>query len=100
MGAAPPVDFPPPDDQDKVSADASMSVGKPVVDLCSFKLPFAFSVSLHIPDILPKIPTFWFKLGFGLNCSLDNPLDVTASSPFGGGRIGSPPKNPTMSDDY
>lgn len=77
-------------DQSAISANAGFDdSGPPAAELCGFKLPFAFfGFAFELPPITfpPAFPRFGVALG--LNCSLDNPINVSASLPYGGGRIG------------
>ncbi len=66
--------------------------GAVAASICGFSLKIPRipipPVSIALPDItalLPKLPIP--KLSFALTCDLNNPIDITASIPFGGGRI-------------
>lgn len=91
MGNAPPVDFPPPEEQDLVTADASFEPGPDAFSICGFKFPpkFNFSFGFNLPPIpIPfKLPTF--DISLGLNCSLDNPFSFSGNISYGGGRVAS-----------
>lgn len=61
----------------------------PAASLCGFKLPALPNLLKLLLPIFPKIPlpplpSFAFSIG--LNCSLTNPLSVSAGVPWGGGR--------------
>lgn len=97
MGSPPPKDNPPPEEQDIVTADAGFESGPDAIDLCGFKFPplFKFSFGLNLPSI--QLPTFNFNLAIGLSCST-NPFDMSAGVKYGGGRVGSGPKDPDDAD--
>jgi len=81
--------FPPPEEQDLISASASFEPGPDAISLCGFAFPpkFNFSFGFNLPAIpIPfKLPTFDFSLG--LNCSLDNPFSFSGNIAYGGGRV-------------
>ena len=94
-GSPPPVPGPPP-----AAAQASaLAAGfqpspMPVASLCGFKLPvFVFSLGFKQPTIFP-LPFPEFALSLGLNCSLENPIDVSAGVKFGGGRVSNADPDP------
>lgn len=75
--------------------------GNVVASICGFslkipKIPIPpFTVQLPpITLLLPKLPIP--KFAFALTCDLNNPIDITADIPFGGGRLscGDPPNDP------
>lgn len=86
-GSPPPPDAPSPDAQDAVSLDAGFQPGPAAADLCGFKFPpsfkFKFGLNLNI-QFPPPIPIP--RIGIGISCDLNNPIDVSASLEFGGGR--------------
>ena len=88
-GNEPPVDFPSPEEQDLVNADASFAPGPDAKSICGFKLPpkFNFSFGFNLPPIrFPfKFPTI--DISFAINCDLDNPFSVSAGLSAGGGRV-------------
>lgn len=88
MGFPPPPDAPSPEEQDMVSVGAGFQPSPMAVELCGFALPFPYlGINIRIPNIPfpPELPSF--LLAFGLNCDLDNPIDVTAGVGYGGGRV-------------
>jgi hypothetical protein len=85
MGAAPPLDLPPPAEQDAVQADAGFKPSPSGASICGFGFPtFAFNFKF----VLPKFPPFDFPPKFNfflaLNCDLSDPFE--AKFAFGGGR--------------
>ena len=102
-GNPPPPDAPPPDDQDLVTADASFEPGPSAVSLCGFAFPptFKFSFGFKLPSLTLPLPiNFFFNLG--INCSLDNPFDLSAGVSAGGGRTALGPRDPDelAAEDY
>lgn len=102
MGTSPPADAPSPEDQDAASVDAGFAPGPPVATLCGFAFPsFKPFLKIGIPiggiSFPPKIPTFSPSLG--LNCDVNNPLDVTAGVKWGGGRVASFDRDPDVDED-
>jgi hypothetical protein len=86
MGFAPPVDAPPPAEQDAVTADAGFAPSPSGSSICGFGFPtFSFNFSFHFP----KFPPFDFPPSFNfflaLNCDLSDPFE--AKFAFGGGRV-------------
>jgi hypothetical protein len=100
MGTAPPPDGPSVVAQGLASANAGFSTSAiPAASLCGFTLPFlSFSLSFHLPALAFPPPFPIFGISFGLNCSLDNPINVSASLPYGGGRIGT--SDPDVDDSF
>lgn len=61
----------------------------PAASLCGFKLPTLPNFLKLLLPAFPKIPIPplpIFNISLALNCSLSNPLSVSASVPWGGGR--------------
>jgi hypothetical protein len=88
MGAAPPPDGPPLAAQDQSAEAAGFKQDGSAVDLCGFKLPFfifKFPALPSLPGFPPALPIP--RISLGLNCSTDNPVDVTAGVAYGGGRV-------------
>jgi hypothetical protein len=59
-------------------------------DFCGFSLPTAsFSFGFVLPTISfpPELPDL--RVSLGINCSLSNPVNISAGVPYGGGRVGS-----------
>lgn len=78
-----------------VSPDAGFEPSAPVASLCGFTLPvlrYALNFRARIPNFPPTLPIPFPSLG--LNCSLDNPIDVSTGVPVGGGRKPNVPKDP------
>lgn len=101
MGIAPPPDMPPPAAQDEAAVDAGFEAGPPVAELCGFKIPsFLPALTFKIPSINfpPALPDLPFSLAIGIRCDVENPLDLTASTPWGGGRVGN--ADPDPDDQY
>lgn len=101
MGTAPPPDAPSPDDQDAASVDAGFAAGPPVASLCGFALPSfipKLSIGIPIPSINFPPPLPKFSLSLGLNCDVNNPLDVAGGIGWGGGRKASFDRNPDVSE--
>jgi hypothetical protein len=98
MGFPPPPDLPLPDVQDAELLNASFTLGLPVASLCGFALPsILLGLGIVLPSPLPIPPPLpKFKLAIGLNCSLDNPLDVSAGIEFGGGRVATGDPDPDL----
>jgi hypothetical protein len=89
----------PPLDGTSSTLDVGMAPSLPVAALCGFTLPvLRFAFGLRIPSIAfpPALPIVLPSLG--LNCSLDNPIDVTSGVPAGGGRTPNVPRDPD--DDF
>jgi hypothetical protein len=85
VGYPPPPDFPPPEQQAGIEAEASFAPTPGGPSLCGFVLPtFGWRLSYRLPAFppFPFPPTFNFFLG--LNCDLSNPIE--AEFGFGGGR--------------
>lgn len=98
MGSPPPKDEPSTQSQDLVEADAGFAPGPTSFDICGFKFPplFKFSFRFNLPTF--ELPTFNFNFAIGINCSLDNPFDVSAGVSYGGGRKASGPRDPDYKD--
>ncbi len=97
----PPPDAPSPAAQATIAANATFKDSPPAAQLCGFKIPRpSFSFSLNISNPL-KIPAFPPKLvlAIGINCDASNPLDFSASLPWGGGRIGTRDPDPDDVDE-
>jgi hypothetical protein len=114
MGFPPPVNAPPPPnltlgvstpDLDAILPSVAIpgvdfSVGLPVspnaLTLCGFTFPpaifFDFGFSLGGFEFPPKLPVL--TLGLSINCSLSNPLSVSAGIKWGGGRASNAPSDP------
>lgn len=90
-GSPPPPDFPSPESQDIVTANASFAPGPDAKSICGFKFPpkFNFGFGFNLPPLpLPfKIPTL--DISFAINCDLDNPFSFSAGLKSGGGRVAS-----------
>jgi hypothetical protein len=102
MGDAPPPDYPPPE-QDSVGASAGFAEGPPVASLCGFTIPsFIPKIEIKIPKLSfpPPLPTFLFSFSLGLSCDTSNPLDVSASTPFGGGRQSNAAPDPNNDPNF
>lgn len=87
MGSPPPPDAPSPAQQDVVTADAGFAAGPPVASLCGFAIPsfmFKFGLNLKLPGFPPPLPKF--SLALGLNCDVNNPINLSGGVAFGGGR--------------
>jgi hypothetical protein len=102
MGFAPPPDAPPPAVQAASSAGAAFAAGPTVDSLCGFALPslsnlFKFPALPAIPNFPPPLPIP--RLSLGLNCSTDNPIDITAGIAYGGGRLPTSDPNPDLALD-
>ncbi len=85
-GSPPPVDAPPPEEQEAEAADASFADSPSGSELCGFpttlpaiQLPPAFA----LPAIDFENP-FQFDFALQLKCDLEDPVDA----PDGGGRVG------------
>lgn len=90
MGAPPPPDFPPPEQQGAIQASTSFAPTPSGPSICGFGFPtFGWSFSFRIPAFPPFDfpPTFAFFLA--LNCDLSDPID--AKFGFGGGRVSTGP---------
>src|SRR5574338_1056826 len=97
--AIPPPDLPAPETQDINISGPAFDVGFPSVTLCGFTLPalrldILLGLKIPLPN-LPPLPTF--NISFALNCSLSNPIDVSAGVAWGGGRASNLPADP---DDF
>lgn len=90
-GSPPPPNFPTPEEQDIVTADASFQPGPDAKSICGFKFPpkFNFSFGFNLPPLpIPfKLPTI--DISLAINCDLDNPFGFSAGVSFGGGRVAS-----------
>ena len=100
MGFPPPPDGPSLPDQSAITAAAGFSTSPiPAESLCGFALPFlSFKLAFRPPALGFPPPLPDFGISFGLNCSLDNPINVSASLPYGGGRIGT--SDPDVDDSF
>ena len=86
-------------DAELASDDDTGMVDSPTAaSLCKFKYPPGLPWSVKFP---PVIPTFAFppsipipSIPIGINCSLKNPLSLTADLPNGGGRKGKADPDP------
>lgn len=91
MGFPPPPDFPSPEEQSIVSAEASFEPGPSAASICGFKFPpkFNFAFGFNIPPLpIPfKLPTF--SISLSINCDLSNPFSVSGGVSYGGGRVAS-----------
>lgn len=99
MGSPPPKDAPSTQAQDLVEADAGFATGPTAFDICGFKFPplFRFSFGFKLPSLNLPLP-IKFSFSLGINCSLDNPFDVSAGVTYGGGRKASGPRDPDDKD--
>ncbi len=80
-------------------SDVGFAPGPPVASLCGFKIPsFLLILKWRLPPLGIPIPPPIPKISIGINCSLSNPLDVSASIPPGGGRTSKVDRDPD--DDY
>ena len=62
------------------------ALSPPAIALCGFALPLpGYVFGLKFLSLVQFMP-FKLKLMLGLNCALNNPLDVSAGVDFGGGR--------------
>ena len=94
MGFPPPPAGPSPSSLAQTKLSASFAASPPVASLCGFALPsFAFAIGFVLPTIFP-LPIPVFSISIGLNCSLTNPLDVSAGLSYGGGRVASSDPDP------
>lgn len=95
MANAPPNNFPP---VVTGGVQAGFPPGPTVSDLCKFKIPFLrFSFGFKLPFTFPpKIPIPFLMLG--INCSLNNPLNVAAGIKPGGGRVANTPPDPQLTE--
>jgi hypothetical protein len=99
MGYPPPPDAPAPDEQIGVETSASFEPGPTAFDICGFKFPPLpkFSFGFKLPSLKLPIPPK-FSISIGINCSLENPFDVSAGVEWGGGRQSSGPRDPDDRD--
>lgn len=96
MGTAPPVDGPSVADQNASAASAGFSQSPiPAATLCGFALPkLSFKLGFKLPALkFPPAPSS-FGVSLGLNCSTDNPINVSAGLPYGGGRVSTSDPDP------
>jgi hypothetical protein len=99
-GSAPPPDAPPLASQALATANAGFSASPPIAELCGFKIPFfLFSLGFVLPPIPFPFPIPKFRLSLGLNCSLTNPLNVSAGIDSGGGRVSNSDPDPDLQLD-
>lgn len=98
MGMPPAPDLPLPDVQDAAGIELGFALGPPAVSICGFALPLpSILLGIVLPSPLPIPPPIPIpKLAIGLNCSLDNPLDISAGIAFGGGRVGASDPDPDL----
>ena len=100
MGSPPPPDAPPVAQQATSQANAGFAAGPPIGQICGFTVPgFTFKLLPSLPPISfpPPIPTF--SLSIGLNCSLSNPLNISAGLAYGGGRVSNADPDPDLQLD-
>lgn len=82
--------------------DAGFDAGPPAASLCGFAIPtirFKFGFNFNLPGFSfpPKLPIPYLSLG--LNCDLNNPLDLSAGLKPGGGRTSNAPPSPDMNEN-
>lgn len=101
MGSPPPVDEPAPQ---PASADPFGSAsGPPVSSLCAFAVPKLpnFSPGFSLPTgalaFPPALPLP--KLPFGIDCSQNNPQDVSSGLAYGGGRESNADPSPDLDEN-
>lgn len=116
MGFAPPPNLPPPpalsvalSTPDLPSPPAppaallallqqQFALSPPAIALCGFALPLpGYVFGLKLPSPIPFPPPIpKLKLAIGLNCALNNPLDVSAGVDFGGGKVANADLDPDL----
>lgn len=97
MGSPPPKNFPSPEEQDVVEADAGFKPSPTGSALCGFAIPPTFTFNVSFNNALPSFdfpPKFFF--GLSLNCDLSNPIDAEIG--FGGGRVPQQDPDPDQID--
>lgn len=86
----------------KIELGLELQEFKPSLEFCGFKLALTIpGLSFKLPTINfpPQIDLFIsFDLALGINCNLENPLNVTGGVKFGGGR--KPNADPDPDDEY
>lgn len=96
MGSAPPPDAPPPGPAFGPSIDGGLPDDPSSSSLCGFQFPpfvfFEFGFNLGGFAFPPKLP--FPKIGLAINCDINNPLSLTASVAWGGGRSGNADPDP------
>lgn len=77
-----------PGEQDLIDADAKMPDSPSAESLCKFKFPpgLPWSLKFKIPAFAFPPPIPFPSIPIGINCSLKNPISLTANIPNGGGR--------------
>lgn len=97
--SAPPPDAPPPEVDAAgglVSVDGGLAEDPSAASLCGFRFPpfpyFKFGFNLPPIAFPPKLP--FLKIALGINCDLNNPLSVSASVAWGGGRTSNADPDP------
>ena len=99
-GVSPPTNFPTPPQAPggsgaSIGVSPSFGAGPPILTICGLSLPllaFLLGLKIKIPGFPPPLP-FPF-LAISLNCSLDNPFNVSAGVSYGGGRQATYDQNP------
>jgi hypothetical protein len=66
-----------------------------VASLCGFAIPsFLFILKFLLPPLPFPLPLPTFNFSIGLNCDLNNPINVSAGLTWGGGRKPSYDRDP------
>lgn len=99
MGSPPPPDLPPPD----TTTHTLATPGPPVSALCGFVLPTlpnflpGFSLPLDALSFPPPLPLP--KLPLSIDCSQNNPQDVSSGLEYGGGRMSNADPSPDLDEN-
>jgi hypothetical protein len=98
MGSPPPTDGPAP----TLGVSAGFAPGPPAAILCGYALPtLRFKIGFKLPkfpfSFPPKIPLPFLSLG--LNCDLNNPINISAGLKPGGGRASNGLPDPDVVND-
>jgi hypothetical protein len=80
----------------ELDLNTGFDVKTPSFSLCGFTFPPALDLAilLGINLKLPSIPIPNFLLLIGINCLNDNPIDVSSTTRWGGGRVASKVEDP------